>query len=77
MANLKLIIGILAIILILVIVGIFVFNKSPNVPVNPNNQTNSNTNPTNEKSCNVPSDCGSFYDCINSKCVAIAPPSLP
>lgn len=75
MANLKLIIGILVVIFILVLVGVFMFNKSPNIPAN--NQTNPNIPPTNEKSCNVPSDCGSFYDCINSKCVPIAPPSLP
>lgn len=30
-----------------------------------------------QKSCSAPSDCGKFYDCVNSKCVEITPPALP
>jgi len=40
------------------------------------NPTSPVTGPS-AKSCSVPSDCGSFYDCINSKCVKIMPPTLP
>jgi len=29
------------------------------------------------QSCNTPSDCGGFYDCVNSECVKIIPPVLP
>lgn len=53
------------------LIGYFILSTPkipPHIP-NPDNHSVS--------SCNVPADCGSFNDCINSKCVQINPPSLP
>jgi len=54
---------------ILLIISIVTISGCAQKSVEPS--TTPVTTPT--KSCNTPSDCGSFYDCINS----ITPPALP
>ncbi|MCX6818756.1 MAG: hypothetical protein NT129_02025 [Candidatus Aenigmarchaeota archaeon] len=73
MFNLRYFLGIFAIISIVFVSGCT--QPSPTITTTTTTQSTETTSTT--ISCNTPSDCGSFYDCINSKCVKIIPPELP